>query len=87
MLRDITNALPILFIRFYRRFISPMFPPSCRFEPSCSAYGLEAYRRHGFPRATWLTVWRILRCNPFHPGGFDPVPAPGERLGKAELEE
>ncbi|GGO30355.1 hypothetical protein GCM10010116_60770 [Microbispora rosea subsp. aerata] len=61
-------------IRFYRAFISPMLGPRCRFEPSCSAYGLEAVTVHGAVRGVWLTVRRIARCHPFHPGGFDPVP-------------
>ncbi len=73
-LKKITNYLPILVIQGYRRFISPLFPPVCRFHPSCSAYGLEAFRSHGFFTALRLTCWRILRCNPFNPGGFDPVP-------------
>lgn len=72
----IVNFLPILMIRLYRKCISPLFPPSCRFHPSCSAYGLEAFQKHPFHRALWLTVWRIMRCNPFNPGGYDPVPEP-----------
>jgi putative membrane protein insertion efficiency factor len=61
-------------VRFYRAWISPVLPPSCRFEPSCSAYALEALTVHGAPRGTWLTVRRLLRCGPWHPGGWDPVP-------------
>ena len=76
ILRNLTNYPPILFIRFYRRFISRFLPPSCRFHPSCSAYGLEAFQTYSFPRAVWLTCWRILRCNPFNAGGYDPVPSP-----------
>lgn len=76
LLRRMTNAVPLLLIRFYRKCISPLFPPVCRFYPSCSAYGLEAFRQHGFFKALGLTLWRVARCNPFNPGGFDPVPAP-----------
>ena len=61
-------------IRFYRRFVSPMFPPSCRFYPTCSQYALEAIQTHGFVRGVWLSTLRIGKCHPFHRGGFDPVP-------------
>ncbi|AKI98826.1 hypothetical protein ATI61_106214 [Archangium gephyra] len=64
-------ALPI---RFYRRFLSPLLPPACRFHPSCSSYALQALHKHGALRGSRLIVWRLLRCQPFHPGGFDPVP-------------
>lgn len=64
-------ALPI---RLYRRWLSPLLPPACRFHPSCSVYALEALQKHGALRGLRLTVWRLLRCQPFHPGGFDPVP-------------
>ncbi len=64
-------ALPI---RFYRRWISRWLPPACRFHPSCSMYALEALRKHGALRGLRLITWRLLRCQPFHPGGFDPVP-------------
>lgn len=61
-------------VRTYRTWISPVLPPSCRFEPSCSAYALEALGTHGALRGTWLIVRRLLRCGPWHPGGWDPVP-------------
>ena len=58
----------------YRRYVSPVLPARCRFYPSCSAYAQEALTRHGAVRGTALTIWRLLRCQPFHPGGYDPVP-------------
>lgn len=61
-------------IRFYQRHISPHTPPSCRFTPTCSQYGIEAIERFGALKGTGLTLWRILRCNPFCRGGYDPVP-------------
>jgi putative membrane protein insertion efficiency factor len=59
----------------YRRFISPLLMPRCRFLPSCSAYALEAVQVHGAWRGGWLAVRRLSRCHPFHAGGIDPVPA------------
>jgi putative membrane protein insertion efficiency factor len=64
----------LLPVNFYRQWISPVLPPSCRFEPSCSAYAVEALTTHGALRGSWLTVRRLLRCGPWHPGGYDPVP-------------
>jgi len=64
----------MLVVRGYQRVISPALPPSCRFYPSCSQYTLEALERHGVLRGGWLGARRILRCHPFNPGGFDPVP-------------
>jgi hypothetical protein len=64
----------IWLIQTYRLLISPLFPPSCRFQPTCSQYGIEAIQRFGAIKGSWLTVRRILRCHPFHPGGYDPVP-------------
>lgn len=67
----------MFFIRLYRRFISPIKPKCCRFTPTCSAYALQAYEKRGFFVGTALTVWRILRCNPFCRPGHDPVPEKG----------
>ena len=61
-------------IRVYQLSLGILFRGACRFEPSCSRYSDEAIRRHGAARGTWLTVSRIARCHPFHPGGVDPVP-------------
>ena len=61
-------------VQVYRVTLSPLLGPTCRFEPSCSAYALEALERHGARRGAWLGLRRVLRCHPFHPAGFDPVP-------------
>ena len=61
-------------IRVYRLLISPLFPPSCRFQPTCSQYALDAVERFGAIQGSWMAIKRILRCHPFHPGGYDPVP-------------
>ncbi|MDP8222906.1 MAG: membrane protein insertion efficiency factor YidD [Candidatus Lernaella stagnicola] len=61
-------------IRFYKKAISPWLGNACRFRPTCSQYTLEALQTHGFFRGWWLGIRRILRCHPFHPGGYDPVP-------------
>jgi putative membrane protein insertion efficiency factor len=65
-------------IRAYQATISKIMPSRCRFYPSCSQYALEAVRRHGALRGGWLGVRRVARCHPFHPGGIDPVPDPGD---------
>jgi uncharacterized protein len=67
----------------YRRWLSPALPARCRFYPSCSAYALEAVALHGAVRGTGLALWRLLRCHPFHPGGYDPVPSK-DATGAAE---
>jgi putative membrane protein insertion efficiency factor len=61
-------------IRLYQLTLSPLLPPSCRFEPSCSRYSYDAINRFGFFKGGWLSVKRVSRCHPFHPGGYDPVP-------------
>lgn len=75
------QSLLILLIRGYRYFLSPLLGRHCRFEPSCSAYALEALQRHGAVRGSWLALRRIARCHPYHPGGFDPVPGGHPRHG------
>ncbi len=69
-------------IRLYQYLISPLMPQACRFHPSCSAYAYEAIALHGIPKGIYLGVRRILRCHPFHPGGFDPVPRPARPTQK-----
>lgn len=62
-------------IKFYQKFISPLFPPSCRFYPTCSQYSLECFRTFPFHKAIFLTIKRLAKCHPFHRGGVDPVPS------------
>ncbi|HEX6075341.1 MAG TPA: membrane protein insertion efficiency factor YidD [Micromonosporaceae bacterium] len=69
----------------YRRWVSPALPPRCRFHPSCSAYALQALETHGALRGLALSVWRLSRCHPFHPGGFDPVPPAPPRRSRATV--
>ena len=71
---SVAARLLIVPIIGYQRFISPLIPPRCRFAPSCSQYAVEALRVHGAVRGLWLTVRRLVRCHPFNPGGYDPVP-------------
>lgn len=73
-------------VRFYQRAISPTRPPRCRFMPTCSQYAVEALETHGALRGTWLALVRVLKCAPWHPGGYDPVPEPrtGPRTGTAQ---
>ncbi|MEA5146480.1 MAG: membrane protein insertion efficiency factor YidD [Candidatus Limiplasma sp.] len=68
------KTLLLSLIRFYRRRISPNTPPACRFQPTCSQYAQTAVERYGAWKGTRLALWRILRCNPFSKGGYDPVP-------------
>ena len=68
------RGLIVGLLRAYRRFVSPLLPPACRYEPSCSVYAAEAVELHGIARGSWLAVRRLARCHPFTRGGFDPVP-------------
>ncbi len=68
------TVLALALIRLYQLTLSRVLPPSCRFYPTCSQYGYEAIRRYGILKGGWLTVCRLARCHPFHPGGYDPVP-------------
>ncbi|MCS7000657.1 MAG: membrane protein insertion efficiency factor YidD [Bacteroidota bacterium] len=68
------RTLFIAFIRAYQRWLSPLLGSHCRFYPTCSQYALEAIERHGSLKGWWLALRRLLRCHPWHPGGFDPVP-------------
>lgn len=61
-------------IRFYQKYLSPLLPPTCRFNPTCSQYASESIEVHGVLKGGWLAIRRICRCHPYNPGGFDPVP-------------
>ena len=70
---NIINKLLILFIRFYQKFISPLFPATCRFYPTCSTYFIQALQKYGPIKGSYLGIRRILRCHPGNPGGYDPL--------------
>ena len=72
----LTSRMAIALVRFYQRFISPILPRCCRFEPTCSAYAIEAIQKKGLVRGSLKAAWRVLRCNPFGKGGYDPVEPP-----------
>jgi putative membrane protein insertion efficiency factor len=85
--RSLLSRVLIAILRGYQRWISPALPPTCRFYPTCSAYAIEALQVHGLLRGSWLTVRRLLRCAPWHPGGVDPVPPRRSRSARKNLEE
>ena len=68
------RRLAIFLLRCYKRFLSPLLPPMCRFEPTCSVYTMQAVEKYGTLRGIWLGMRRLGRCHPFNPGGWDPVP-------------
>lgn len=68
------KSILLFIVRGYQLLISPVLPPSCRFSPSCSQYSLEAISKYGALKGFWLTIKRVIRCNPWNPGGYDPVP-------------
>ncbi len=74
LIRDIAVKLLLIPIHFYRYCISPLFPPTCRFTPTCSQYAIEAITKHGPIKGLWLATRRILRCHPWGGSGYDPVP-------------
>ena len=78
---SVASRFLVVLLTGYRRFISPLLGPTCRFYPSCSAYALEAVQLHGALRGSWLAARRLSRCHPFHAGGIDPVP--GSDLAQA----
>lgn len=72
--RSLAAHITLSLLRGYKRWISPLLPPACRFEPTCSEYAAEAVARYGVARGLLLGLKRLLRCHPFHRGGYDPVP-------------
>lgn len=72
-MKDFISRILILIIRFYQKFISPLKGPTCRFYPTCSAYSMEAIKKYGPIKGSYLSLRRILKCHPFHEGGYDPL--------------
>ena len=70
----VTRKGAVLLLRGYKRFISPLLPPMCRFEPTCSIYAMQAIERYGVIRGSWMGARRLMRCHPLNEGGWDPVP-------------
>ena len=73
-LKDAPRTVVLVLVRFYRSYVSPLFPPTCRYVPTCSEYAMIALQKYGFIKGSWLAIKRICRCHPWHPGGYDPVP-------------
>ena len=72
-LDKVLTCMCIYIVRFYRKYISPIKGPTCRFYPTCSQYSLEAFKKYGLIKGIFLTIKRVLKCHPFHPGGYDPL--------------
>ena len=68
------QALLLALLRGYKRLVSPLLPPMCRFEPTCSLYTMQSIEKYGAPRGVWLGIRRLIRCHPLNPGGWDPIP-------------
>jgi uncharacterized protein len=68
------RSVALFLLRFYKRFVSPLLPPMCRFEPTCSVYMMQAIEKYGLPRGAWMGLKRLSHCHPLNPGGWDPVP-------------
>ncbi len=73
-IKRIISSILLLLIQFYQHSISPLLPPACRFVPTCSQYAIEAIQKYGPFKGSWLTIKRLLRCNPWGGSGYDPVP-------------
>ena len=82
--KRLEREIVLLPVKIYRRIISPLIPPSCRFEPTCSQYAITAVTRFGIIRGGYLTVRRLIKCHPFNKGGYDPVPKKEEQERKEE---
>jgi putative membrane protein insertion efficiency factor len=82
MIKNVLIYPFVLLIRFYQQFISPLFPSSCRYTPTCSHYALEALKRHGLFKGGWLALKRIASCNPWGGSGYDPVPPVEKKAGQ-----
>jgi len=81
-MEELTRRLAVRVLLGYKRFLSPLFPPACRYRPTCSEYAMEAVDRYGVLRGGWLAMGRLLRCHPLGRGGFDPVPLPACEIHK-----
>ena len=70
---EFISEIIVILLKIYKKYISPILPASCRFEPTCSVYSMHAFKKYGIFKGTYMSVWRVMRCNPFSKGGYDPV--------------